>query len=99
MSKMTSRIQGIADQAGGKIKKTVGQAIGNEQMQLEGQATELKGKAEQAAAKAAQRTKGAVEQVTGTLKAQVGKIIGNEQMEAEGTGRKLMGKARQRANP
>jgi uncharacterized protein YjbJ (UPF0337 family) len=41
----TKRAQGAAEELGGKIKGAVGAAIGNEQMEVEGRATELKGQA------------------------------------------------------
>ncbi len=47
MGSATDKIKGVANQAGGKIKEGVGKAIGNEQMQVEGKARELKGEARQ----------------------------------------------------
>lgn len=98
MSNTTKRIEGAAQELGGKVKKGIGEAIGNEQMQAEGKATELKGQGKQEAAKAAERVKGGFEQVTGTVKNKVGNLIGNEQMEAEGKARELKGEAREKAN-
>ena len=50
MSNTSKRIEGAAEELGGKIKKGVGQLIDNEQMEAEGRATELKGEAKQEAA-------------------------------------------------
>ena len=98
MSNIGNRIEGAAEELGGKIKKGIGQLIDNEQMEAEGRATELKGEAKQEAAKAGERAKGAVEEVGGSLKKGVGKLIDNEQMEVEGRAKELQGEARQKAN-
>ena len=98
MSNTGKRIEGAAEELGGKIKAGIGSAIGNEQMEAEGRATELKGEAKQAAAKAGERVKGAVEEAGGALKKGVGKLIDNEQMEVEGRAKELQGEARQKAN-
>jgi uncharacterized protein YjbJ (UPF0337 family) len=99
MSKATTnRGEGAAEELGGAIKKNVGKVIGNEQMEAEGKAKELKGQARQEAAKATERTTGKVEEVTGAIKNRVGAAIGNEQMQAEGKARELKGEARQKAN-
>ena len=98
MSTTGKRIEGAATELGGKIKKGVGSLIGNEQMEAEGRVAELKGEAEQAAAKGAERAKGAVQEVGGALKKGVGKLIDNQQMAVEGAAKELEGKARQRAN-
>ena len=45
----SDRAEGAAEEIGGKIKKHVGRAIGNEQMEVEGKAKELKGQARQKA--------------------------------------------------
>jgi len=83
---------------GGKIKQGVGKLIGNEQMEAEGKAKALEGKAREEAAKAAERTKGKVEEVVGAVKNRVGAVIDNEQMEAEGKVKELKGQARQKTN-
>jgi uncharacterized protein YjbJ (UPF0337 family) len=98
MSNTSKRIKGAARQVGGKVKAAVGGAIGNERMQAEGKASELGGKAQKEAAKAAERVKGAAEQVTGAVKRGVGKVIDNEQMEVEGRAKELKGSARRKAN-
>ena len=46
-----NRSEGAAEELGGKVKNTVGKLIGNEQMEAEGKAKELKGEARQAANK------------------------------------------------
>ena len=94
----TNRGEGAAEEVGGKIKKTVGKVIGNEQMEAEGKAKELHGQAQQAAAKAGERVKGTIEEVSGAIKNRVGAVIGNEQMQAEGKARELKGEARQKIN-
>ena len=44
-------VKGAAEELGGKIKKTVGAVIGNEQMEAEGKLKELEGEARQKANK------------------------------------------------
>jgi uncharacterized protein YjbJ (UPF0337 family) len=98
MGSATNRGEGVAEQIGGKIKNGIGKVIGNEQMQAEGKAKELKGEAREESAKASERTKGAFEEATGAIKNRVGAVIDNEQMQAEGKARELKGEARQKAN-
>ncbi len=98
MSNTGDRIKGAAEEALGNVKQGVGNVTGNEQMQAEGKATELKGEARQEGAKAAERAEGLGEEVGGNIKQGVGKLIGNEQMQAEGTATELKGEARQKAN-
>lgn len=92
------RNEGKGEEVGGKIKAGVGKLIGNEQMEAEGRATELKGKAKQAAARNAERTKGQVQEVVGAAKNRVGAILNDEQMEAEGRATELAGEKRKEAN-
>lgn len=98
MSNTGDRLKGMGEEAVGNIKKNVGDATDNEQMQAEGKATELKGEARQESAKAAERGKGAMEETGGNIKQGVGKMTGNEQMEAEGKADELKGEGRQKAN-
>ena len=98
MSNASDRAKGIVEKIGGTIKKQVGKAIGNEQMEAEGKAKELEGDARIAAAKARERGRGKVEEVVGVVKKEVGHVIGNEQMRAEGKATELKGEARQKAN-
>jgi uncharacterized protein YjbJ (UPF0337 family) len=93
-----SRAKGKLDEPAGKAKAKVGKAIGNEQMEAEGRARELKGLAAQQIVKAGERVKGQIEEVTGRAKKKVGALIENEQMQAEGALRQLKGKTRQRIN-
>lgn len=98
MSNASKRSEGAAEKLGGKLKGAVGAVIGNEQMEAEGRAKELKGQAKENAAKAAERSKGKVEEVSGAVKNRVGAVIDNEQMQAEGKAKELKGQARQKAN-
>lgn len=98
MGNTGERAKGMAEEAGGNIKQGVGKLIGNEQMQAEGKATELKGEARQEGAKAAERTEGTLEELGGNIKQGVGNLIDNEQMQAEGKATELKGEARQKAN-
>lgn len=98
MSNASERSEGSAEALGGKIKKVAGQVIGNEQMEAEGRAKELKGEARKESAKAGERAQGKAEEVAGAVKNRIGAVIDNEQMQAEGKAKELKGEARQKAN-
>jgi uncharacterized protein YjbJ (UPF0337 family) len=98
MGTAAQRGEGVAEQVGGKIKQGIGKVLGNEQMQAEGKAKELKGEAREESAKAAERTKGKIQETVGAIKNRVGAVIDNEQMQAEGKVKELEGEARQKAN-
>lgn len=98
MSNTSKRVEGAVEEIGGKIKGSLGKLTGNERMEAEGRATELKGQAKQEAAKAAERTKGKFEEVVGGAKSVVGDVVDNDELEAEGDAQRLQGKARQEAN-
>ena len=98
MSNASKRSEGAAEKLGGKIKRSIGKLIGNERMEAEGRAKELKGTAKVESAKAAERAKGQVQEVAGAAKNRVGAVIDNEQMQVEGKAKELEGEARQKAN-
>jgi uncharacterized protein YjbJ (UPF0337 family) len=52
------RVEGAAEELGGKIKGEVGKMIGNKRMQVSGKARELEGRGKQQLAKAGDRVKG-----------------------------------------
>jgi uncharacterized protein YjbJ (UPF0337 family) len=98
MSNKSKRVEGKAEEIVGKVKRGVGSAIGNEQMEAEGIVKEKKGEAKQEAAKASERTKGKIDEVVGTVKNKVGDVIDDEELEVEGKAQELKGEARQKAN-
>lgn len=98
MSNASKRAEGAAEELGGKIKSAIGGVTGNEQMEAQGDAKQVKGEAKQGAAKAAERAKGAVEEAVGAVKNRVGVVIDSEQMQAEGKAKELKGQAHQEAN-
>ena len=98
MNNQTKRGAGKVDQIGGRAKKALGALIGNQQMQAEGSAREVRGKVEEASAKQSARAHGKLEEVTGDIKKRVGQAIDNQQMQAEGKARELKGRARQKIN-
>jgi uncharacterized protein YjbJ (UPF0337 family) len=98
MSTESNKAQGHAQQLGGKIEAGLGKLIGNKEMQADGEAKELQGKARVQAAKAAERTKGKIEETVGAVKNRVGAVIDNDEMEVEGAAKELQGQARQKAN-
>ena len=57
-SNTTRHIEGIADKAIGAVKKNVGAAIDNEQMEAEGKIRELEGEAKVKGVEATERAKG-----------------------------------------
>jgi uncharacterized protein YjbJ (UPF0337 family) len=63
MNLQSKRLEGAAEEFGGKLKNAVGKLTGNKEMQVTGKAHELKGKVKQKAAKAAKRAKDSVEKV------------------------------------
>ena len=63
MSSGTDKIKGVANQAGGKIKEGVGKAIGNEQMEVEGEGQQVKGKVQQKVGEAKSTIKDATDKV------------------------------------
>lgn len=60
MGSTTDKIKGYANEAAGSVKKGVGKAIGNDEMQIEGEAQKLKGEAQVATGKAKAAIKDAV---------------------------------------
>ncbi|WP_437571280.1 CsbD family protein [Sorangium sp. So ce542] len=98
MSNESDRNEGAAEEMGGKLKKGLGKLLGDEQMEAEGRAKELKGRVQQEDAKADERARGALEEAAGAIKNRIGKLVDNEQMAAEGKAKELRGEDRQKAN-
>lgn len=94
----TNRGEGAAEEVGGKIKKTIGKVIGNEQMEAEGKAKALEGEAREKSAKGAERVKGKIEKVVGAVKNRIGHVIDDEKMAAEGKATELKGEKRENSN-
>lgn len=63
MGSGTDKIKGVANQAGGKIKEEVGEAVGNKKMQGEGMAQQVKGKAQQKIGEAKSSIKDAADDI------------------------------------
>ena len=98
MSNESEKSEGTAEKIGGTIKQGIGKLIGDEAMEAEGHAKELKGEARQETAKASERTEGKLEEIGGAIKNRVGHIIGNEEMAADGKAKELKGEDRQEKN-
>jgi uncharacterized protein YjbJ (UPF0337 family) len=92
------KIKGTAEELKGNVKRAVGDAIGNQQMEAEGEAERLKGQGRQEGAKASERVKGTGEELKGNIKSAFGDIVDDPQLEAEGEAERLKGQARQRTN-
>jgi uncharacterized protein YjbJ (UPF0337 family) len=60
MGSTTDKVKGTADEAFGKAKQGVGQAVGSDKLQGEGAIQEVKGKGEKALGDAKEATKDAV---------------------------------------
>ena len=98
MNNTNRHLDGMKDQVVGAVKKHVGRAIDNEQMEAEGAAREAVGDVKVESARAAERAQGVVEQVTGKVKQRVGEAIDNEQMQVEGAARAATGSVREALN-
>ena len=60
MGSTTDKIKGVTNEAIGKAKQGVGEAVGSDRLQGEGVIQEIKGKSQQAVGDAKQATKDAV---------------------------------------
>lgn len=67
MSSTTDKIKGLANEAVGNIKQGVGSATGNEKLQAEGKAQELKGDAQKTVGDAKDGIKNAADAVKSKL--------------------------------
>ena len=76
---------GRSTEAKGTLKKGAGKLLGNEQMEAEGQADQVRGKA-------ARETAGAANQAAGAVQSAVGGAVGDEEMRAKGQARRAKGK-------
>lgn len=65
MSSTTDKIKGLANEAVGNVKQSVGKATGNEKLQAEGKAQELKGEAQQTVGDVKDGAKNLADKVTG----------------------------------
>ncbi|MFG5121709.1 CsbD family protein [Methylorubrum sp. POS3] len=65
MSSTTDKIKGLANEAAGNIKQGVGKATGNENLQAEGKAQELKGEAQKAKGDVKEGAQHVADKVTG----------------------------------
>jgi uncharacterized protein YjbJ (UPF0337 family) len=98
MSNESDKSEGTAEKIGGTIKKGFGKLVGDEVMEAEGRAKELKGEARRESAKASERTKGKLEEVGGAIKNRVGRLIDDDEMAEEGKETELKGEDRQQSN-
>ena len=67
MSSTADKMKGLANEAAGNIKQGVGKAIGNERLQAEGKAQEVKGEGQQLKGDAKQAAHDAADTVKGKL--------------------------------
>ena len=67
MSSTTDKIKGVANEAAGNIKQGVGNATGNEKLQAEGKAQELKGETQKTVGDAKDGVKNAADTVKSKL--------------------------------
>lgn len=80
----SAKSEGKFEEVGGIIKKKVGHLLGDEQMELEGRAKELGGKARQEAADASEHAKGVLKELLGGVENRLGHLVDNKKMQAEG---------------
>jgi len=64
VSSTTDKIKGLANEAAGNVKQGIGKVTGNEKLQAEGKAQELKGEAQQTVGKAKDGIKGAAQKAS-----------------------------------
>jgi uncharacterized protein YjbJ (UPF0337 family) len=98
MSNQSNRDEGAARELGGKIKKGIGNLIGDDKMAAEGKLKELEGQEQKEEAKAAERGKGEVQALGGAIKNRVGQVIGDDKLAAEGKVKELEGEQRRKSN-
>jgi len=98
MSNIDRKNEGTLEEVGGKIKRAVGAAMGNERMRAEGEAQQLRGTARKEEAKAAERTEGAIQELAGKIKNRVGALFGHRRVQAEGRADEIRGEQRQIKN-
>ena len=60
MTGTTDKIKGVANEAAGKAKQDLGEAVGSDRLQGEGAVQEVKGKGQQALGDAKEATKDAI---------------------------------------
>lgn len=98
LSYFTPKTGAYEDKAAGALKENLGWAIGNKQVEAEGNARKEKGNAELEAARAEQRAIGEKDKLKGNIKETAGNVLGNEQWQAEGKADRLKGEARKETN-
>ena len=98
MGDTRERIEGTAEEIGGRIKKHIGKALGDDEMAAEGAVSEAEGAGKKEIAKTKARVKGAVEEIGGTVKKHAGRALGDEEMEAEGKAKEVKGQLRRDLN-
>ena len=67
MSSTTDKIKGLANEAAGNVKQGIGKATGDERLQAEGKAQEVKGEAQKTVGDAKQGVKNAADTVKKSL--------------------------------
>jgi uncharacterized protein YjbJ (UPF0337 family) len=63
MGSTSDKISGLANEAAGNVKQFVGKAVGNESLEAEGAAQELKGEGQQALGEAKSSVKSGVDKL------------------------------------
>jgi uncharacterized protein YjbJ (UPF0337 family) len=61
MSSTTDKIKGVANETAGKVKESVGRTVGNERLEAEGDAQQLKGATQKAVGDAKDAVKNVVD--------------------------------------
>ena len=65
MSSTTDKLKGLANEAAGNIKQSVGKVTGNEKLQAEGKAQEVEGKTQRTVGEAKDGVKNVANKITG----------------------------------
>ena len=67
MSSTTDKLKGLANEAAGNIKQSVGKVTGNERLQAEGKAQEVEGKTQRTVGEAKDGVKNAADKIKTSL--------------------------------
>jgi uncharacterized protein YjbJ (UPF0337 family) len=92
------KYQGTLEALAGRIKRAFGSLIGQERMEAEGRAQELRGQKKTERAEAGERIEGKVEQSAGKAKQATGDIVDDEKLRAEGRAKEVEGRERNELN-
>ncbi len=98
MNEKTERMRGKAEQIVGGVKRGVGDAVDDPDLEAEGAAEQTRGKVRETGAKVVGAVKGAADEVAGAVKGAFGDAADDPALEAEGNAQRLKGQVQRKAN-